>query len=537
MSLLVAPVAAGAAVDIDGALRDYAQGRLADGDGADASAIASYRAALDHDPGELTIARRSYVQAMEGGDSVLALRSAALLDASGIMPRDGTLLHIGEALRRRDWATALHWTDRMAQEGNFAFLAPLVRSWISLGQGQYAAPVIDTNDKALALALRYVDEHSALQALARNDLATARPAMERAIAIRGNDDAPLRLIFAAQLASAGHKDDALALLPDRADFAAARASIGRGKTLAVTTPAQGFAILLARLAVDVSSEKAGAAIALRLARMATFTDPSGAEARLVTARLLTAQDRSANALAEARRVQDRGWFGPLARVAAIRAMATGGDFDAALPLAQAAAQAPQAGPERQVLLGQLLASKGDFDGAATAFQAARALYPAGKAPWAILLMQGSALDEAQRWDEARQVLEQAVAIAPEEASLLNYLGYAQIERRQNMTAALALLQKAAALRPKDASITDSLGWAHYLTGDVAMAVPVLEQAAAAAPTDVTINEHLGDALWSAGRRFEARYAWAAASVFADGKAAERLAAKSREGMKPAYEAP
>jgi len=135
------------------------------------------------------------------------------------------------------------------------------------------------------------------------------------------------------------------------------------------------------------------------------------------------------------------------------------------------------------------------------------------------------------------VLERAAKLAPNEPLILNYLGYAQIERRQNVDAALDLLRKASALKPQDAAITDSLGWAHYVTGDLNAAVPVLERAAAGAPGDATINEHLGDALWTAGRRYEARYAWAAASVYAEGDVAARLAAKVREGMKPEYAAP
>ncbi len=121
--------------------------------------------------------------------------------------------------------------------------------------------------------------------------------------------------------------------------------------------------------------------------------------------------------------------------------------------------------------------------------------------------------------------------------MLNYLGYAQVERRQNVPAALELLKKASALKPDDPSITDSLGWAHFVTGDMETAVPVLERAAEGAPADVTINEHLGDALWAAGRRYEARYAWRAAAVFAEGEVAARLHAKAKTGMTPEYVAP
>src|SRR3546814_8390471 len=93
--------------------------------------------------------------------------------------------------------------------------------------------------------------------------------------------------------------------------------------------------------------------------------------------------------------------------------------------------------------------------------------------------------------------------------ILNYLGYAQIERRQNIDEALALIQKASGLKPDDPAIKDSLGWAHYVNGNVKKAIPVLEQAVQGAPDDATVNEHLGDAYWTAGRQFDARYSWEA----------------------------
>ena len=120
---------------------------------------------------------------------------------------------------------------------------------------------------------------------------------------------------------------------------------------------------------------------------------------------------------------------------------------------------------------------------------------------------------------------------------LNYLGYAQLERRENVKAAMSLIEQASALKPDDPSITDSLGWAHYLTGDVHRAIPALERAVQGQPSDATINEHLGDAYWAAGRRYEARYAWSAAAVFADtADIAARAKAKAEGGFTPALAA-
>jgi Flp pilus assembly protein TadD len=123
-----------------------------------------------------------------------------------------------------------------------------------------------------------------------------------------------------------------------------------------------------------------------------------------------------------------------------------------------------------------------------------------------------------------------VELAPDEPVALNYLGYAQVERGENLTAAVALLERANRLRPDDPAITDSLGWGYYRIGDIARALPLLEQAAQGQPGSVTINEHLGDAYWLAGRRFEARYAWRAASINADDAQKKRLAEKLADGV-------
>lgn len=56
------------------------------------------------------------------------------------------------------------------------------------------------------------------------------------------------------------------------------------------------------------------------------------------------------------------------------------------------------------------------------------------------------------------------------------------------------------------------------------------RAAKAEPANVEINQHLGDALWQVGRRFEAHYAWAAASVYADAEDAARIESKIATGL-------
>ena len=543
MLLSVLPVVpVGASVDRSGALHAYARGRLADSDGAVRIALTNYRDALAEDSGSVEVARRSYMHGLISGDMALAMQSARVLDSKGLLPRDGTLLFLGDALIRKDWRAARQVTDRIAGEGNFGFLAPIVRSWIAVGEGRVAPPEIDPADRYSSLARRYIDEHIALQALSRGEVAEAGPAINRALALRTVDLAEMRLTFAAQLAARGAKEQALALLPDgRADYALARADVARGRSGGdagrALTPRQGFARLLTRLAVDISSDDSTRMLAIRLARIGSFANPGGADGALVLAQLLTEAGHADQAVIEVRKVAAGGWFGTLRQAALVNALAASNDHANAISLARTLAETPGADVERLVRLGQLLAQAKDFGAAADAFRSAEGRYAVDNAPWPLLLMQGSALDQAGRWDDARAALERAAKIAPDEPAVLNYLGYAQVERRQNVPAALELLKKASALKPEDASITDSLGWAQFVTGNVESAVPILERAAEGAPADATINEHLGDALWAAGRRYEARYAWRAAAVFAEGEVAARLNAKTKAGMKPEYAAP
>ena len=101
-----------------------------------------------------------------------------------------------------------------------------------------------------------------------------------------------------------------------------------------------------------------------------------------------------------------------------------------------------------------------------------------------------------------------------------------------MVEAERLVREAHRLAPDNAAITDSLGWALFLKGELVEALTLLEQAAEGEPADVEINEHLGDAYYTAGRRVEARFAWAAARVYAEGDDATRLAAKIDRGLTP-----
>lgn len=131
----------------------------------------------------------------------------------------------------------------------------------------------------------------------------------------------------------------------------------------------------------------------------------------------------------------------------------------------------------------------------------------GNTDWRLLYARGAAREQLGRWPEAEADLRAAIMINADDASLLNYLGYAYVDRGKNLNEAFDLIRKAVALKPNSGYIVDSLGWAHYRFGRYEMALRYLERAVELEPADSVLNDHLGDVYWHLGRRLEARFQW------------------------------
>jgi tetratricopeptide (TPR) repeat protein len=224
----------------------------------------------------------------------------------------------------------------------------------------------------------------------------------------------------------------------------------------------------------------------------------------------------------------------------VRILTSDKRFNEAYALAAAAANDRSAGASAYSRLGDVLEAMGRHDQAANAFGRAIALANAQGLKsdlWSMFLLQANALEEANRWPEAKAALQQGLALAPDQPLLLNFLGYAKLERGEDMDAAEAMIRKASELAPDDASIIDSLGWAQFKRGKVQEAIATLQRAAEKDPDQAEIQEHLGDALYKSGRRYEARFAWNAALVTAEDEIATRVKAKLASGLTTANAAP
>ena len=104
------------------------------------------------------------------------------------------------------------------------------------------------------------------------------------------------------------------------------------------------------------------------------------------------------------------------------------------------------------------------------------------------------------------LLRQLIAAKPDHHHAYNALGYALADRNQRLPEAKQLIEQAVSLAPGDAYLQDSLGWVEFRLGNHARALSLLRDAYAKRP-DAEIAAHLGEVLWAQGLQDEARRVW------------------------------
>jgi tetratricopeptide (TPR) repeat protein len=108
--------------------------------------------------------------------------------------------------------------------------------------------------------------------------------------------------------------------------------------------------------------------------------------------------------------------------------------------------------------------------------------------------------------DMERLLRQLIAVKPDHHHAYNALGYALADRNERLPEAKQLIEKAVAMAPNDAYIQDSLGWVEFRLGNTDKALNSLRDAYGKRP-DPEIAAHLGEVLWAKGQRDEALRIW------------------------------
>ncbi|MEO0466532.1 MAG: tetratricopeptide repeat protein [Pseudomonadota bacterium] len=504
-------------------------------------ALEEYAVALENEPTNGELAERAVFTALVAGDFERAESYAGLAqDAkSELSPLVRMTLAV-EAIQSDDVDEAIYQLET-GRFGPFnSMMVANLRAWLAMADGELEtahAILVSTRvgDGALdsvslyMLGLIYLAAEQDDLALdvfetvweAGPRLAVAAEAQARILANSDRRDDALEILqtFRAQVGPNPSVDRLSSRLEDGLPVALNRPTLREGAALALYAPA-------AALAAQTDSDLAGVYFAMALA-----LDPDLDAARTLWANTLDTAGRRDDALRLLAGVKSDSPFYATARGQMAWAYRRQGRNDQAIETA-ATALAAQPDRDLKVQLADLFTTL-DRDG-----EADRLLSEiidldgvSAREDWRLFFARGAARERLGRWPEAERDLRFAMTLSPDNARILNHLGYGLVDRGQNLEEGLRLISRAADLDPRSGLILDSLGWAYFRLGDYGRAVNQLERAVELEPGNAVINDHLGDAYWRTGRRTEAKFQWRRALALGlDGEAGQLAKSKMDVGL-------
>ena len=497
-------------------LGDYLVGRYAHVRGDYAAAAEHLRRALEEDPGNPALLRRTLsLLVADGRVEEAAALGSRLTKLGGQRRLAGFVLGL-EAARSGDFQEALEHIDPIEAEGVYAILVPLAEAWMHTGAGSGAG--------ALA-ALAPLGGHAAyrpfflLHAGLMHDLAgrqeDAEAMLREAVALSSGSLRPTAAL-GGLLARAGRVREAWAVYDQYhaqnpsdvwSERAMAAAEAGVAPPPLVSDAREGLAEALFGTAAALPQREMADA-GLIYARLALFLRDDLHVARLLIGGIHEELGRFEAAVAVYRDIPVESDFSWTARLRAAANLADLGRVDEAVADLGAMVDEQPGRADAAGALGDVLRMNERYEEAADAYGiAVERTAVVENRHWRLYYVRGIAFERTGAWSRAEADFLRALELEPDQPLVLNYLGYSWVEQGQRLDEAKEMIEKAVALRPDDGYIVDSLGWAAYRLGDFEEAVHQLERAVELVAGDPIINDHLGDAYWQVGRLNEARFQW------------------------------
>jgi len=154
-------------------------------------------------------------------------------------------------------------------------------------------------------------------------------------------------------------------------------------------------------------------------------------------------------------------------------------------------------------IGELLRSETRYREAVEVYTTALGIVPGNTD---LLYSRGLVAERIGRIDILEQDILEILKTEPNNAHALNVLGFTLADQTDRYQEAHAYLKRAIEIRPEDAAIIDSLGWVNYRLGNYDEAIRLLRRALSRFD-DSEIAAHLGEVLWVSGAQGEARNVW------------------------------
>ncbi len=497
-----------------GVFGEFLTGRFAVSQDDPQSAANQFLRALAAQPDDVDLLQQAFIACLIAG------RSEAVQLARQLPDSQAAQLLLGDVdVRAGRWQAAEQKFSTLPRQGLTQLLQPLLIAWTQQGAGHTDAalatlrPLIDGQRFRGVYAL-----HSALIADQAGRTADAGKLYHTAQTEFGGTNLRLGQILASWEVRRGHPADAQRALAAMADDAPDMTIALPGLMSSATSPAvpravDGIAEAYLALAAALRQQDAGD-FAMMLLRLAIDLRPDFTAARLLAADILDSQLHSENALQMLSSVSSDDPLLPVVRLQRAELTERLGHTDEAMRDLQRLEHDYPDSPIPAIQQGDMLRGKQRFADAIAAYdRAIGRIRSPRQNDWLAFYDRGICYERARQWGKAEADFRHALALAPDQPFVLNYLGYSWADMGTHLTEARVMIDKAVQRRPNDGAIVDSLGWVMLRQGEVPEAVTTLERAVEMEPEDASINGHLGDAYWAAGRKLEAAYQWRRALTF------------------------
>jgi tetratricopeptide (TPR) repeat protein len=117
----------------------------------------------------------------------------------------------------------------------------------------------------------------------------------------------------------------------------------------------------------------------------------------------------------------------------------------------------------------------------------------------VYFLRGSTYEREKKYEQAEAEFRKILAVNPQNAATLNYLGYMNAERDVRLEESLNYIKQAVSSEPTNGAYLDSLGWAYFKLGKYDLAEENLSKASLRMGSDPTVQDHLGDLYQKTGR--------------------------------------
>lgn len=453
---------------------------------------------------------QAFVAAVMGGDIEHAAQIAPTDPEAGAY-RLGRLVTAVDLLARDQASQAAAMLGSESFGANYRAVAAALRPWAVLESGDKEAAIQSTS-AASGSADPYVALNQAMVLEAAGQPGRAE-GLYKALAGQLPEQGFFSAAYGAFLERQGRQKEAAAFYAERLKANPEDAEMQQGRArIAARRPAPpvpngragaGQALFIAGMFALQQRDPESAVTYLRLSLR---LEPDRADSLLVVGDFLEQVGDLEGARRVYARISPTEPAYPAAQVRVVMNYQKADDADGALKAAQRLAASSPREPAAQVILAEVLRSSKDYEGSIRILDKVIGGQKAN-ADWSLYYSRAVAQHMKGDWPAAEKDLLKALAVAPEESDVLNYLGYSWADRGERLPEALVMIQKAADARPESGAVLDSLGWVYFRLGNYEKALASMEKAVELAPSAPDVNDHLGDIYAKVGRTLEARFQW------------------------------